>query len=233
MNSENLAKEHRTAHIEEKHILSTGERRIYSYYRCSNGKRVHQKLVNVSEQRIFSGFERALEAITITEAFAEEIAEALNETQRKARAATKRETDSYREALKALEQREDRIYDDFVKGLLDETGYKRQLEKIRAERSRFTNLLENANFAIQDAAMETAKSIIELAKHAKSLWLSQSPEARRGLLEKLLSNQVLDGPIVRYQLKKPFEILARMKETENWRPHRDSNPGFHRERVTS
>jgi hypothetical protein len=64
---------------------------------------------------------------------------------------------------------------------------------------------------------ETVKSTIELAKNAKLLWNSRSPEERRLLLEMLLSNRKLDGVNVQYDLKKPFQILLEMKQDLKWR----------------
>jgi site-specific DNA recombinase len=209
-----------------KSIKGSADVRVYHFYHCTNGKRVHptMKGMNVREAEIWKGFEGALDQISITEDFAKQIAEALNETQVKARSATKRETDSYREALKLLERKEDEAYDHFIKGILDKEAYQRQITKVRKERSEFTALLEQANLAITDAILETAKSILELASQAKSLWLSRAPAERRNLLDRILSNPVLEGATVRYNLKKPFIVLSGMKESGKWRGGRDSNP---------
>lgn len=99
--------------------------------------------------------------------------------------------------------------------------YQRQIAKIRAHRRDFTELLKNANLQINDATCETAKSILEMATRAESLWKLPSPPERKKLLDDLLSNQVLDGPTVRYELKKPFKTLSEMKQDQNWRTERD------------
>jgi hypothetical protein len=40
-------------------------------------------------------------------------------------------------------------------------------------------------------------------------------------LKKVVSNPVLDGPTIRYDLQKPFEVIAQMSGNENWRSQGD------------
>ncbi len=46
---------------------------------------------------------------------------------------------------------------------------------------------------------------------------------RHGLLNEVVSNPVLDGPTLRFDLKKPFAVLVKMKGKEEWRTRSDSN----------
>ena len=222
---------------------TTKEMVRYNLYRCSNGRKIHRSLAGmyIHEEKIWAQLEAAVDSISITESFAEELAEALNETQHKAIAATKREAASYNDALKELEDKEDEAYRDYKKGVLDEKGYRRQIDRVRSDRRYYSRQLEEANVAINNACMENAKTIIELATNAKSLWLSRSVRERREFLNDILSNQVLeaanDGVTVRYEMKKPFATLSRMKglssNNQKWRLHGDSNPGYSRERGVS
>lgn len=41
-------------------------------------------------------------------------------------------------------------------------------------------------------------------------------------LEQVLSNRVLNGQTVEFDLRKPLQVLAEMKKTEEWRPERSS-----------
>jgi len=107
-------------------------------------------------------------------------------------------------------------------GNLDKESYRRQIENIRKERIRFTDLLEKANATIDTAYLHSAKTILHLCTLAKELWSEQDRFERRAFLEKLLSNQRLEGSKVRYDLRKPFQVLSDMREKQNWRPHRDS-----------
>lgn len=209
--------------IKRKSLARSGEEKEYRYYHCTNGKGAHPNLkgLAVREDALWEQFGRALDRFTITELVASQIAKSLNATHDKVRAQRGRELADYRLALSALENREDELYRDLKSGLIDDGLYRRQIERLREDRRRYTTALEAESTALDDAYLQTAKSILELAKHAKSLWLSRSPEERREMLESVLSNRALDGLIVRYDLKKPFAILAEMNAEGDWRPKAD------------
>lgn len=74
--------------------------------------------------------------------------------------------------------------------------------------------------------MESVKSILELATSAKSLWIRKSAQERKEFLNMILSNPILDGVNVRYELKKPFAVLVKMLENpekESWCARADLN----------
>lgn len=216
-------------------VKSTGETRTFRYYHCSNGKKVHADLrgMNVREEILWEQFETAVDEISITEDLAAKISEALNRTHQKACEAVKREIAGYSSALDQLDGKKDRLVDLRVSGELDESEFRHQSQRIKDERHQITALLGKAQLAINGAYLKTAQDILELATRAKSLWIQRSPQERKMFLERILSNPVLDGPIVRYDLKKPFAVLARMRRDEDWRPQGDSNPCILREREVS
>jgi hypothetical protein len=83
--------------------------------------------------------------------------------------------------------------------------------------------LEQLRLSLQDTFMESVKSILELATSAKSLWNTRSAQDRKEFLNSILSNPILDGVTVRYELKKPFAVLVKMSEKEDWCPGPDLN----------
>ena len=103
-----------------------------------------------------------------------------------------------------------------VDGTMDKDAYKRSIEKIRNDKRHFERLLEQSQIAITGAFYETSEKILELAKNAESLWKMASPLERLKFLKTILSNQQLDGLNVRYELKKPFAVLAEMKRKDEW-----------------
>ncbi len=216
-----------------KKIKSTGEIREYPYYRCSNSRKVHDHLTYVPESRIWNHMSNAVDSISISEAFAQKIADFLNEVQVRARAAHQADAQSYKKALQRIEEGEDRLYQQLSSQVIDESTYKRQLDRLRQERSHYTELSCKAHEAISDVVMVTVKKVLELAINAKSLWNAGTVEEKVEYLRTICSNQLLDGASVRYELKKPFATLAEMKKKENWRSLRESNPCLLREREMS
>lgn len=203
----------------KKSIKATGERKVFKYYHCTNGKGVHQGLkgMRIKEEDLMEQFEPAIQQISITKEFSDLVAEALNENEKKAKRAIERDIDNYEQTLKALERKEDQIYDDFRTGVLDDESYRRQFQRVRDERSHFTKLMKRAQIDINGAALETVKTILQLATNAESLWKLRSPEERRLLLDDLLYNPTLDGLSVRYEIIKPLRTLSEMKQDQSWR----------------
>jgi site-specific DNA recombinase len=219
----------------KKKIKDTGEVKTFPYYHCTNSKRVHatQKGMNVSEDKIWNQLEPAIDAITITKQMAEDISRALNETHLRVKSARKREIEGFELALDGIDSKRDRIFDLFTDGTIDQENYKRQDERLKEERRHYTKQLAQANDTIDGVYLETSKSILELATTARAQYLLATPEERRGMLDKILSNPVLDETTVRYDLKMPFVVLCEMKQKNDWRPQRESNPCFSLERAMS
>lgn len=202
-----------------------GAEQVFHYHHCTNGRRAHKSMkgMNITSEKLWEQLETALDAISVTADFVKELTDAMNEAQRKTQKATIVEMDNFKAAIEITHKREDELYADYKTGLVTESFYIRQVEQVRQERLRFTDQLKRAQLSISNAGMETAKTILELCTSAKSLWEKRTPLERREFLNEILSNPVLDGPTVRYELKKPFRILSEMKESEKWRTRKGSN----------
>ena len=204
-----------------KKIKTTGEVKTYKYYRCSNGKHVHAGLKSVSEESIMDQFGGSVRAISIREDFRDELMRAVNETLMKMRRAVKDDLERYEAALVAVKEREDRAYDRYDAGDIDRETYNRQRKRLQEEQFQYAAMMKQAQLTINDAALETVESIIELATNAESLWKHMTTEERRSLLDKLLSNRALDGVTVEYEIVKPLRTLSEMREDQKWRARVD------------
>ena len=156
--------------------------------------------------------------------FADDIAAGLNETHQAAMAAKRRTADTYGAELRALEGKENRLFDRFDGGEIDRAMFDSQVARVRAARADFLEKLREADAEIDSTYLVTATRVLELAKHAKAHWDRRSPEQKRELLAEVVCNSRLDGRTLRYDLQKPFDVLAKMRAANDWRPQRESNP---------
>jgi hypothetical protein len=207
-----------------KTLKSTGESKVYHFYRCHNSRRIHDAKKYISEDKIWSQFEPVLENLTISEEFARDITNTLNETNEQQKLAMKKQMEGYRLALKDLEKQEDSAYEDMKNGLLEDKQYRRQIQKIRDERDDYNRQLEQLNLSISDAGMVAVKKVFELAINAKTLWNSMDRQERVEYLKKVCSNPTLNDLTLHYQLQKPFARLASWAQNKEWRRRGDSNP---------
>jgi uncharacterized OB-fold protein len=212
----------------------TGNHKTYHYYRCSNGKKVHTSMtgMNVNEKALWEQLENSVGEITISRSFAEKIAEALNEASERAKKASVREGEKFKAKIQELEISEDELLHHLTKGTIEEKQFGRVLAEIRETKSYLTDRLTEAHQKINAAVTETAQSVIELCMDARSLWKGRSEGERLEFLDDILSNRWLDGSSVRYELKKPFQVMSEMNQKEDWRSLRESNPCLRRERAT-
>ena len=180
--------------------------------------------MNVLEATLLDQLASAASAVEITSALADAVARRLNETHQAAMAAKRRSADAYRAELKELEQKENRLFDRFDSGEIDRATYDKQLARVREERSLCFEKLRQADAQEDDRYLDTARIVLELARDARSLLEQRTPEEKRDFLARLVCNPRLDGRSVRFDLRKPFEVLTKMRSANDWRPQRDSNP---------
>lgn len=198
---------------------ATGKLKIYHYYRCSNSNRKHKSLAgrNISEATLWDQFGDAIGRITISTALAKDLATALNRTQEAAKKKAHKEAIGFNARITQLEADEDLAYEHFKKGAIDSDRYRRETEKLRSQKRECIDALESLKTLSFGANSENSQTIIELALNARKIWKkSRSPLHKRMLLERVLSNPILKGLSIEYQLKKPFLILEEMGRGKDW-----------------
>jgi site-specific DNA recombinase len=196
---------------------------IFHYYRCTNGRRMHESQagMNVSEAGVWEQLEGAVDAITLTPDLAKDIAAALNESHKKIAAGSARKIADLKDAIKLLEKKEDRAYEEMSEGTIDAESYRRQVARARDERKQFAADIQALQGQMSGAYRETALTTIELCKDAKSMYLERNHAERADFLKRVVSNPLLSNGSVRYEMKKPFSTLSKMASSLNWRPHRE------------
>ena len=203
---------------------STGLQRHYPYYHCTDGRQIHKSLrgLSITEDQLWQRLEASLDEITITDLFAKQVSEALNQSHEDAKKSTLMEMDLFEQKLVAIDDRRNLLIDAVLDGLIGREDMEQKKKSLETERNEIVSLLRQAQLRINGRMKENAKSILELAINAKSLWKERSPQERLTFLKLILSNPTWDGLSVRYELKKPFALLREMKTLENWRPQGNS-----------
>jgi hypothetical protein len=141
----------------------------------------------------------------------------MDEITAKHRQANMQKFDDYSRVLETLDQEQDEAYGDLKKGVIEESHYQRIVGKVKESRRYYTGLIAKSSDTIIDSHNRTIKKIIELATNAESLWNGRSATEKVEFLKKVVSNPVLDGPNIRYDLQKPFAVIAEMRGNVNWR----------------
>ncbi|MBU0568343.1 hypothetical protein KJ693_02880 [bacterium] len=109
----------------------------------------------------------------------------------------------------------DKIYADKLDEAINEEFYQEKVEEWREEQRQILDTIERHQNA-QSYYFSQGIHILELAQKAYSLYLRQKPTEQRKLLNFLLSNCTLDGVSLYPTYKKPFDLLVKYTQNENW-----------------
>lgn len=227
-------------------LKSSGEKRTYHYYHCSDGRGIHkdqgQRQINISQRKLLDKFSKPVSEISIGEELAKAVSKALKKAHDKTILAHKRNMEGYRVVIKQTEAEEDKAYELLSLEIIDQPTYRRQIKAIRIKKRQYENLLEEGQVSISTKFYETSDTILELAKSAELFWKEGTDEEKLKFLKKILSNQVLnstgenvDDLTIEYDLIGPLKELAKIKkatpksgflnENKKWCPVADSNHG--------
>ena len=179
--------------------------------------------MNITEEKIWQQFGAVPDAITLTDQMAKDIANALNATHKNSRTAIKDEMAKYEVAILGLEKKISQLVELLSTGAIDKFAYDLKYKTITDDHLDLRRKLEQSQLAITDGFMETAQTILELAIDAKQLWKIQNEYERLDFLKKVCSNPVLNSTTIEYDLKKPYSILSKMRENQEWCTRQESN----------
>ena len=113
---------------------------------------------------------------------------------------------------------------DKLEGKITEAFWKTKTQEWEAEQVTLQHEMISQEKARGNTLVESTK-ILELANRAYSLYIQQSPHEQRRLLNVILSNSILKDGTLRLHYKKPFDVLAKRVENEEWLGDQESNLG--------
>lgn len=120
------------------------------------------------------------------------------------------------------ERRIEEMYEDKLDGTISSEFYDKKRKEYREKQRSITQQLEKLD-RVDETYYYTASTLLELANRAYDLFLSSEPEEKRQLLSFVLSNCTLEGRLLRYNLLKPFDTMAKCAKRQTWLPREDSN----------
>ncbi len=126
----------------------------------------------------------------------------------------------------------DNLYLDKLKGRITESEYDKFYTSLRDQIADISIRLEQLQDA-EDNYYITAKYVLDLTSRAYELFMSSEVEEKRQLIKLVLQNLSLKDDKLVWEAHKPFDLILECSERQLWRPHRESNPDFRRERAMS
>ena len=201
--------------------VSPERKKGFHYYHCTEFKGKH-KTPYVREETISDQVAKAFEAIVLSEDDYKKVSEMLKKAHQDKVGYKSRRVNRLNIELSRYIQRLEKLYEDHLDGVVDDTFYERKASEYRGMRDSIKSKLDAIDKA-DDAFYLTVDRMLKLTQKAPSLLLRSEMEYSRRLFNFVLQNATLDQSLLRWEYKEPFDILARTAKNANWLARRDSN----------
>jgi site-specific DNA recombinase len=128
--------------------------------------------------------------------------------------------------LSKVSTRQERLFDIYIDGVIDKQSYENKLNDLRSAQVDIEQRIANLGTASNEF-YDNIQRIMEIARDAPLTLLSSKIDRRRELLTLVLSNLTLHENQLRWEYKKPFDIMYQTAQSQTWLGWRDSNPRMH------
>ena len=129
---------------------------------------------------------------------------------------TRKEYDSIQRKLKMA-------YQDRLEGSITLDEYNEFVKDLKTRQQELDEQLVSLT-KDDKSFMITASYLLEIAQKAATLFESSKPALKAKLLGFLFANLKMDGKIVHYNLKSPFDMILECSKTLDWQGWQESNP---------
>ena len=201
----------------------TGERKKgkYVYYRCT-GYRGKCATPRFTESEIAEKLGVVLKNIHIPNAILAQLQESLSRDHDQLVDNADTQRNSLEQRLATIQRRMDQAYQDKLDGTIPQEFWERKMlewsEDERQIQAAMTRLDVPNSGRILDA-----KRILELANKAYSLYLTQNHPGQAKLLRMVLLNCSIDAASVCPSYRRPFDLICRRAENQEWSGREDLN----------
>ncbi|MFA6916771.1 MAG: hypothetical protein WC222_10280 [Parachlamydiales bacterium] len=121
----------------------------------------------------------------------------------------KHSQEALRKELDQIQSRLSKLIDMHLDGLMDSGTYHLKLEEYKKRQREITGEMK-AHVNADETCLITAKTVLDLAKRAKEIFISSKMPEKQQLLNFVFSNLKLDGKKLLVTLREPFLTLCEM-----------------------
>ncbi len=181
------------------------KKKKYIYYSCNNSKKICQKTW-VREEKLLEPLVEYLDRIQLPDALIEDIISYLKQAYSHEQEFFKHSQEILRKELDTIQTRLSKLVDMHLDGALDSDTYNAKLEEYKKRQREITSEMK-AHVNADETCLITAKTVLDLAKRAKELFMSSKLEEKQQLLNFVFSNLKLDGKRLAVTLREPFSTI--------------------------
>lgn len=188
----------------------------YVYLRCSHQKgSCNQKLVNentILEQLEKEIFHQIRISPTMHDLLKTSITQSL-EDEKKINASVRKKI---AEEIHLIDTRLERLWECYLDRDIDKARYELEKQKY-LEQKKDLNARAEKYSDISNGLKENVGKAIDFAANLSNLMKAASPDEKNMLLKRLLTNCILDGEVLKYEIKAPFDKLLSCTNYKKWK----------------
>lgn len=188
----------------------------YVYLRCSHQKGTcNQKLVNentILEQLEKEIFHQIRISPTMHDLLKTSIIQTL-EDEKKVNASVRKKV---AEQINIIDSRLERLWECYLDRDIDKARYELEKQKY-LEQKKDLNARAEKYSDISNGLKENVEKAIDFVANLSNLMKAASPDEKNMLLKRLLTNCVLDGAVLKYKIKAPFDKLLSCTNYKKWK----------------
>ena len=187
----------------------------YVYLRCSHQKgSCNQKLVNentILEQLEKEIFHQIRISPTMHDLLKTSIIQTL-EDEKKVNASVRKKV---AEQINIIDSRLERLWECYLDRDIDKARYELEKQKYLEQKKDLSARAEKYS-DISNGLKENVEKAIDFVANLSNLMKAASPDEKNMLLKRLLTNCVLDGETLKYEIKAPFDKLLSCTNYKKW-----------------
>ena len=195
----------------------------YVYYHCTQYKGKHQAPY-IREEELTKQLYEAFAAIQPNADEYEQAMQSLKASNSDKALYRANTASRLQSELARVEKRLERLSDLYLDDeAMDKDEYSKRKARYKQDKKDILNKLSKLD-TCSDEFYSTLQKIVQICRNAPDTFESSKLEPRRELLQLVLQNLELHDRELRWKYKKPFDVMASCKKTQNWLGVRDSNP---------
>ena len=167
------------------------KKKKYVYYSCNNSKRTCQKIW-VREEALLAPLMEYLDKIQLPDTVIDEIVTYLKRSYANEQEFFKHSQENLRKELDHIQNRLSKLIDMHLDGAIDSEAYHLKLEEYKKRQREITSEMK-AHVNADETCLITAKTVLDLAKRAKEIFMSSKLSEKQQLLNFVFSNLKLEG----------------------------------------
>ncbi len=197
------------------------KKKRYIYLRPTHRKPGCQ-CVPIREEVALGQVEAVFKAIHIPEPLVIEIREHLKKANESKIDYHEKAIDALRKEFDGMQKKLDRLVDLLIEQSITQSIYDTKVRELRNRQREIEHRLSSHTTA-DETFHYTLSALVGLTAKAHECFTRANIEQKRKLLTLIFANLEMHGTTLCYTLRKPFNVLAKLPQSEDWRAQQESN----------